>query len=228
MTRLILEFGSNAYPFTQAKLYKMLNASRHAGVWGVKVQLFKAEHFPEAEREEKRQYEFPRRLYPWFVMQAHELGLNAGASVFDDEACDLVASAKSDFLKLATRERWNAGLRYRAQRAYGGTIIRSFDITKTEEKPPDRMRREIPMGCIPEYPVEWTFAKLLYQVRLVSMFYNKAWGWSSHTADIKDCLSAHCGGASVIEKHVDLDGKGPEAAWSIDFKTAKELAEAIK
>src|SRR3990172_1121814 len=75
----------------------------------VKVQLFKAEHFPSAEHASKRPLEFPRARLVEFVEAAHRHGLRAGASVFDNEAVELAAK-HCDFLKLAAREWDNAEL----------------------------------------------------------------------------------------------------------------------
>jgi len=233
MTNLILEFGSNAYPFTKGKLYRMLYETARAGAWGAKVQLFKAEHFPAKEQDAKRELEFPRDRYSWFVMQAHGLGIHAGASVFDEDACKLVSDAGSDFLKLATREQYNTELRLAAQGAYGGTIIRSVEfsrLTDMQKRLPDRMRREIIMACMPYYPASYGRREALQQIMVALRLANSKvpWGWSSHTMHVKDCENAAYAGASVIEKHIDMDMNGPEAGWSVDFKTIAKLVEAIK
>ena len=54
----------------------------------VKVQIFRATHFPEAEQASKHPLEFPRERFADFVKVAHYYGVQAGASVFDADAVE--------------------------------------------------------------------------------------------------------------------------------------------
>ena len=80
-----------------------------SGASHVKIQCFRAEHFPEWAQADKRAAEFPRERLREFAELAHAHGLKAGASVFDAEAVELCAR-ELDFLKLAAREQDNREL----------------------------------------------------------------------------------------------------------------------
>ena len=87
-TFVIAETCSNIIPHLN-HLESMVMAVRLSGADALKVQLYKAEHFPESERDSKRLTEFPRHLFPDLVSMCHANGLACGASVFDEEAVDL-------------------------------------------------------------------------------------------------------------------------------------------
>lgn len=218
MTYIIAEFGSNAWPFTREKLTGLLIGAAEANVDAVKVQLFRADHFPNEERKAKARYEFPRDEFAWFVNTAHMLGLAAGASVFDQDAVDLCVYIPTDFIKLASREEDNHSLRKYVQANYRRTIVRS--VAYPPKQPIRRMPREVTLGCISEYPTirgHW----------LLPDFHTllpKPYGWSSHTMMAEDCLAATGLGAVAIEKHMRLFDNDPEALWSL---TPKQMGNLV-
>ncbi len=144
---VVCEFGSNPAPDWDFPVW--CAAAKLAGADGVKVQLWKAEHFRKSaklglqysndiankivnwyeviddkEVETKRPLEFPRERFGEFVSIAHSMGLQAGASVFDSDA-SLLVSEYADFGKLAAREQDNHKLINAA----------FFDICQTKLKP---------------------------------------------------------------------------------------------
>ena len=63
MTFLIADLCSNIRPFTKERIGEFIDNAALAGADAVKVQLFKADHFPNEERAAKRPLEFPRELF---------------------------------------------------------------------------------------------------------------------------------------------------------------------
>lgn len=212
-TFIVAELGSNCHPFTERKLLHLLDGACLARADAVKIQLFRADHFPNIERNEKAKYVFPRDKLGWFIRKAREVfGLKVGASVFDKDAVDLVSDHGLEFIKLATREEHNHGLRDYVQETFYGSIFRSVDYPPTY--PVTRFPREITLGCIPDYPTKprrghWGFLHDMHT------HLPEPWGWSSHSLCIEDCLYAVMKGARVIEKHLYYSENDPEYRWSL-------------
>ena len=155
-------------------------------------------------------------------------GLQGGASTFDIDAIDLSAGLGADFVKLATREQHNLALRNYAGREFKGVIYRSVNFNELAYHAP-RLPREVTLGCIPRYPTNIT-NKLLNDIefKLSGGYLPEPFGWSSHTRMYDDILVAARAGATVIEKHIQLDGTDPEAGWSLDFWELKTLVTLLK
>ena len=225
-TLIIAELGSNAAPFSRDRIKNMVVLAKRAEADAVKVQLFKAEHFPNEERAAKKRLEFPRELYGYFLEEARKRKLQGGASVFDVDAIDLCTRLGSDFIKLATREQRNVHLREHVQRTFKGTIFRSVDFLDILEYD-DRMPREVTLACISKYPTAMNH-KLFLRMHETLGLVPSPWGWSSHTQGIEDCIRAAIKGASVIEKHLLYSHNDNEAKWSIDFGEFKLMARLIR
>lgn len=212
----IAEFGSSPAPFTRDRLNQFILKAAVARANAIKIQLFKADHFPNEERAAKQKLEFPRELLGWFFERAQFYGLRVGASVFDKEAIDLCTRLGSDFIKLAAREQYNCALREYAQQ-FKGTIFRSIDFNGLDDYEP-RLPREVTLGCIPRYPTNIA-PKLITDMtnKLSSGHLSDPWGWSSHTPLFDDVLWAAHLGAKVIEKHFKINSTDIEAKWSLDM-----------
>ena len=225
-TFIVAELGSNCFPFTDRKLLHLLDGAALAKVDAVKVQLFRADHFPDIERNEKARYVFPRDRLGWFTQQARlRYGLKVGASVFDNDAVDLVADLGLEFIKLATREEHNHKLRNYIQETFYGAIFRSVDYPPTY--PVTRLPREVTLGCIPKYPTKprsghWGFLHDMHT------YMPAPWGWSSHTLCVEDCLIAVAKGARVIEKHLYYSENDPEYRWSLPPMTLRSMVFVIR
>jgi len=219
VVKIIAELGSNpAAGGWQLACY--CDAAAMAGADAVKVQLFRAEHFPEAEWESKRVLEFPRERLAEFVDYAHVAGLEAGASVFDAGAVQ-AAAKHCDWLKLAARERTNIqlrGLTVTTRKVVYRSISSFHNFLVTG--------REVPMVTIQQYPAPMWKA-LLAAVGAADYFRKhgvKMWGWSSHTRGWLDCALAARLGASVIEKHFCLSHDEIEGGHSL---TPDEFARMV-
>lgn len=223
--KLIAELGSNPAP--EWDLRRWCEEAAGAGATHVKIQLWRPEHFPESERADKRWLEFPRSHLGKFAETAHGFGLQAGASVFDGEAIEIVAR-RCDFLKLAAREVNNPGLTVptlAAGQRYGKPVYRSVpDLTWGYSN-----RHMTLLYVIPEYPTPmW---KALVAVVRAAVHFRKLespWGWSSHTTGWLDCWLAAKLGASVVEKHFALSKDDVEAGHSLTPDAFQRLAERIR
>lgn len=218
-TFIIAECCSNIIPH----LYNLPNIVKQItsiGADALKVQLYKADHFPESERANKKRTEFPRHVFPKLVKLCHERGLACGASVFDEEAIDVVVGGGGDFLKLATREWQNQSL-YDLCDATGLPVIYSKDCRKKlghlDHHYKD-VRRGLAMACIPEYPS----GKFLMPI------YMNDRGWSSHTDHWLDCIIAVSRGAIVIEKHIKFIANDYEAGWSLYPDQFQQMVKDIR
>lgn len=237
---VVAELGSNIHPFKAEQLQLKIRAAAAAGADAVKIQLFRAEHFPEAEQQTKKQFEFPRHMIPIFAQIAIQHGVAYGASVFDKQAVDMMVAARCDFLKLATREMGNVELRkycheefiepiYRsvywppriAERHYQGMMAvgdRLFDHDAWN-------RGEVTFGCVPEYP---SYRHAWWDLAQLSSVLPEPFGWSSHTQGMEDVLIAVQAGATAIEKHLATDPADVEAEWSLMPLEFARMVEAIR
>lgn len=220
---VIADLCSNLFPFGEIRLNRMIELSGLSGASAVKIQVFTRSHFPRAERESRRLYEFPRDELKRFVGRANASRLKAGASVFDEHAVDACFEAGCDFLKIASREAYNMPLVHLALDT-GLPVYTSF---RWGINGPAWMREiatgETPLACIASYPTaEWG------GIEQTTRWLGKSWGWSSHTSHYQDVLEAVAAGATVVEKHLALSPDDPEAAWSLLPQQMKEMVDAIK
>lgn len=202
----------------------MIMNAKGAHADAVKVQLFRADHFPNTERARKVLYEFPRNEFGWFVRYAHSAGLKVGASAFDDDAVRLCSDTGADFVKLATREQPNVALRTFCQEHFHRTVIRS--VVWPMQETVERWPREITLGCISEYPADDRTA--WHQVHSLFLNIPAPRGWSSHTVGWFDCLTAFMRGAQVIEKHIYLMEDDPESGWSLSVQNFGSMIKTIR
>lgn len=209
-----------------------------SGATHVKIQCFKAEHFPIAEQESKRPLEFPRELVPLFVETAHRYGLKAGASVFDKEAVEL-AVRHCDFIKLAAREQYNKELAWAASDFPPWTpsdsprikpVYRSVSEWNAWDRFSIPLHKGATLFAIQKYParlIESLLCVINASRRFTAFFNAPHWGWSSHTRGWIDCLFAAKLGAAVIEKHLALSPSDIEAGHSLLPDEFSKMARAI-
>ena len=209
---IIAELGSNPAPHGWP-LEDYVQAAALTGATSVKVQCFRAEHFPEWAQAEKRKVEFPRARLGEFARLAHAYGLAAGASVFDAEAVELCAQ-ELDFLKLAAREQHDYGLGCLCMHS-GKRLYRSISEDKAFMDYGYTYQGGAVLWAIQKYPAGMieSILTLLHAARLFKS-HGKRWGWSSHTRGWLDVTLAARLGASVAEKHFALSADDPEAGHS--------------
>ena len=211
---IIAELGENAFPFSMVRLTDLIGVAAVAGAHAIKVQLYRADHFPKAEQLAKANTEFPRHRVRDLVALAHAEGLLAGVSVFDPEAIKVAQDAGVDFIKLATREQSNVQLLTAVLDSGAPNIFRSVDwreVLAGHSVITYDWADVITLACISEYPTALT---TVHTDRLSSLMADP-FGWSSHTTGWVDCVEAVRQGACVIEKHLCLDPSDPEGLWSL-------------
>ena len=225
---IIAEWGSGPAPAWDFTAWA--NATAAAGADAGKVQLWRISHFGPEEAQAKLPYVFPRERLSEFARACHDLGLQAGASVFDDAAVRL-AARHCDFLKLAAREMDNHDLLYAAsESAYetGRHLYRSIsDLSHFRRIHPSSHITHL--CALQRYPAPM-LATLAHVTRAAAFFRRQGvvWGHSSHTTGILDAWWASCLGASVVEKHIDLTGHGIEAAHSLTPDRFARLVRAVR
>lgn len=220
---IIAEFGSS--PAADSwPLGEWCYAVQQTGADAVKVQLFRAGHFPEAEQDAKHLLAFPRHLLADFVDTAHYCDLRAGASVFDMDAVRL-AAWHCDFLKLAAREQYNKSLT-------GAVLNKPLVVYRSisEFTAYHSASRVITLFTVQRYPLPMAHA--LTAVLRAALWFRAHgvhwWGWSSHSAGALDCVLAARLGAQAIEKHFALSSDDVEAGHSLQPEAFRRMVEAIK
>lgn len=218
---IIAEIGSSPAPTWDFEPWCAAAAS--AGADAIKVQLFKADHFPEAERASKHPLEFPRERLAEYVRCAHSFGLTAGASVFDIEAVRL-AERWCDWIKLAAREQHNYPLILEAGRM-GKKLYKSVSDSRVVDWPQD-----VTLFAIQKYPASMAYSLLMcFRWRLYCHVIGiSSYGWSSHTRYTADCVLAARLGATVIEKHLAIHPTDMEAGHSLGPQQFAAMVRAIR
>ncbi len=218
-TTIIAELGSSPYPAWDFEPW--CAAAANAGADAVKVQLFRADHFPESERPAKRPLEFPRGRLREFVQCAHAYGLTAGASVFDLEAVALAAEW-CDWLKLAAREQENDVL-FDACLKTGKPLYRSV----SEFGNASIFENQTALYAIQKYPAPIVLS-CLRVFRFKRYMEDYSWGWSSHTTGTLDCVLAARLGAVVLEKHFSMSPSDCEAPHSLQPAQFAAMCRSIR
>lgn len=224
-TFVIAELCSNVIPYLSLEggLESAVREVANTGATANKIQLFSHRHFPQPEWESKKRVEFSRNRVQEFVDLCHKYNLLAGASVFDDDAVDLLEQCGADYIKMATREHFNLNL---WQRVLESPLpkIASFEYNPDDDEPYSDLpyaENTIHLACIPQYPV--IDPRMPSWIDLMDN-----WGFSSHTPDYLDCLLAVSRGACVIEKHVKFSEQDYEAGWSLLPKQFGEMCRDIR
>ena len=217
---IIGELCSNIIHYLPNDLDLVIGEAVKSNATALKVQLFTHKHFPEPEWESKKRVEFPRHLVPDFIRLCHKYDLLAGASVFDEEAVDLLEQHGADYIKIAVREFDNINL---WQRVLESPLpkIASFDIGQNVDLP--WARDTTWLACIPKYPN--TSLRVPHYDKLTS------WGWSSHYVRGDRCLDillAVAAGAQIIERHFCLSENDYEAGWSSDPKEFRQMVQDVR
>ena len=226
MTHIIAEFGSSPAP--EWDFEKWSRSAANAGARRVKVQVFKAEHFPPPFDEIKQRDVFPRQRLQEFGDCARAHGLTPGASVFDREAAFAAAKAL-DFLKLAAREQYNEKLIldvWEATQHHRRPVYRSVSILDVDD---DWIGWStwVTLFAIQEYPAAMTHSLAdLFNAAAWFKRHGIRWGWSSHTTGILDCQIARWLGAEVIEKHYAVSPLDSEAGHSLTPKQFQRLVRS--
>jgi len=225
----VAEISSNHHRDPERCL-AFVDCAARIGCDAVKFQLFRVRELfaPEVlaaspEHRRRERWELPPELLPALAERARERGLAFGCTPFDLRAVDEL-EPHVDFYKVASYELlWDDLLR--ACAATGRPLVRSTGMATLEEvaHAVDVVRgagaqRLTLLHCVSTYPTPPEQANLgaLGALRTLAPRAPElelAVGWSDHTGSPGVIHRAvHRQGAEMVELHLDLDGRGDEAA----------------
>jgi N-acetylneuraminate synthase len=217
----ISEVSSNHHRDLQ-RCFDFIDRSADIGCWGVKFQLFRIDELfaPEilrkSEMHRRRQaWELPEDYIPRLVEHCRRRGIAFGCTPFYMEAVEVLAP-HVDFFKIASYELlWKDLLQ--ACAATGKPVILSTGMATMDEiaAAVDCLRgagcRDLTLlHCVSSYPSPAAECNLAAIETLRSTFDCRA-GWSDHSVSPGVISRAvNRWQASMVEFHLDLDGKGEE------------------
>jgi len=222
MTRFIAELGSN-HNAQRARCLELVDAAASAGCGAVKLQVFRVEDLfaPQAlrahpELARRRAWEFPLELLGPVRERCRARGVELGATPFALWAVEALAD-HVDFFKIASYELlWHELIR--ACAATGRPLVLSTGMATLSEAAEavavarsSAVRDLRLLHCVSGYPTPPEQANLAAIATLREQL-GVPVGWSDHTCSERVVRRAIARwGASDVELHIDLDGRGHEA-----------------
>lgn len=219
----IAEVSSNHGKDLQRSL-DFIDCAAEAGCDAVKFQLFKIDQLfaPEilarSEKHRARQnWELPLEFLPELASYCRKRKVDFGCTPFYLEAIDELLPYV-DFFKVASYEMMWLDLVARCVKT-GKPLIISAGMATMEEivATHDHAKQQgcddlVLLHCTSAYPTPYREANLKAMETIRNTTGSRV-GWSDHTVDAGVMQRAiHRWGASVVEFHLDLDGKGDEYA----------------
>lgn len=238
----IAEVSSNHHQDISRAL-ELIEASATAGCWGVKFQLFRVDQLfaPQIlERSEKhrqrKNWELAVEHLPVLAKRCRSLGVEFGCTPFYLAAVELLEPLV-DFLKIASYELLWDELLAACARTGRPIMLSTGMATLPEIMHAVTVLREhgcanpLLFHCTSAYPTPHTEANLS-AIETLRHVTGCEIGWSDHTVEPAVLYRAiNRWGASTIEFHIDLDGKGEEFAaghcWLPD-QIARVISETKK
>jgi sialic acid synthase SpsE/sugar phosphate isomerase/epimerase len=215
--KIIAEIGIN-HNGDISQALALIDAAAEAGVWGIKFQYRNLDNAYAGEakeigddmllREIQRNYLSPTTIIE-LVNNAHDLGIHAGISFFDEaDINDFLDSIDTfDFFKAPSVELCNTELINRML-SFGKPVFVSLGCHNENEieQAFSNFKGDnwIAMHCVSNYPVSLVNAKLGY-LRYMAKKWDRPFGYSSHDANWEVNLIAMSMGATVIERHITFD-----------------------
>lgn len=225
---LIAEIGINHNGQIDTAL-ALIKAAAASGVHGIKFQYRNlANAYVEGAnqigdeillKEITKNYLAPKEILV-LVEQAHQIGVDAGISFFDEADIDDFGNdiERFDFFKAPSVELTNTSLINRMLH-YGKPVYLSLGCYSEQEIDRAFASYEgdnwLAMHCVSNYPVSLTNAKLGYLTHM-SEKWQRPFGYSSHDENWEACLIAMSMGVSVIERHITFD----KQAQGLDHSTS--------
>ena len=200
----------------------LVEAACECGFDAVKFQLFSINDLfaPEilaqsAEHRARRTWELPLKFIPELAQRARDLGLEFSCTPFSLKAVEQLLP-HVDFLKVASYELLWDELIQECGRS-GLPLVVSTGMASFEEVDhavqvaTEAGCRDLTLlHCVSAYPTPMTEANLA-AIKTLHERTGLPVGWSDHTNDPAVIQrTVHRWGASLVEMHLDLDGKGAE------------------
>ena len=186
---------------------------------------------PWAGRQLRELYEECRTPWEWHApifARCRERGLMGFSTPFDGASVDLLASLGCPIYKIASFEVTDLALVRRAA-ATGKPLIIStgmateFEIGEAVEVARAECARDITLlKCVSAYPAPAEGFNLRTMVDMRRFHCDV--GLSDHTRGTAVAVAATALGAAVIEKHITLDGAGPDGGFA---STVDEFAAMV-
>jgi sialic acid synthase SpsE len=222
-TQFIAEVSSNHHRDLE-RCFDFIDTAARIGCDAVKFQLFKidqlfaTEILVKSETHRKRKdWELPAAFLPELAKRSHDQGIQFSCTPF---YLDAVAELEPhvDFYKIASYELlWDDLIR--ACAGTGKPLILSTgmatlpEIQHAVDTAHDAGCADLTLlHCISGYPTPLHECNLA-AIQTLRIAYNCSVGWSDHSVSPAVLYRAiHAWGASTIEFHLDLEGKGEEFA----------------
>jgi N-acetylneuraminate synthase/sialic acid synthase len=241
---LICEVGNN-HQGSPAIARKLIDAAADAGAQAVKFQrrnnltLYtqalldqpydNENSFGPTYGAHRAALELPLVEYPALIAHAHDRGMDAICTAFDEGAVDDIVAAGFDGLKLPSGAVTDLALIDHATRSGLPLIISTggclgTDIATAWEHAPMAAF----LHCTASYPCDFAELNLSYITEL-RMQLDNIIGWSGHDSGIAMSVVAYTLGARIIERHVTLNRaqKGTDHAFSLEPAGLKKLCRDL-
>lgn len=220
--RFVAEVSSN-HNRDEKRALAFIDVAASIGCDAVKFQLFRIDELfaPEilsqSEKHRKRRaWELPAEMLPALASRCRERGIEFSCTPFYLEAVTQLQPHIA-FYKIASYELlWHDLVRACAQTgkplvlATGMATLKEIEDSVAAARSAGCTDLTI-LHCVSGYPAPVKEANLA-AIETIRRALGVAVGWSDHTVDPGVVLRAvHRWGASMIEFHLDLDGKGEEA-----------------
>lgn len=220
--RFVAEVSSN-HNRDEKRALAFIDVAASIGCDAVKFQLFRIDELfaPEilsqSEKHRKRRaWELPAEMLPALASRCRERGIEFSCTPFYLEAVTQLQPHIA-FYKIASYELlWHDLVRACAQTgkplvlATGMATLKEIEDSVAAARSAGCMDLTI-LHCVSGYPAPVKEANLA-AIETIRRALGVAVGWSDHTVDPGVVLRAvHRWGASMVEFHLDLDGKGEEA-----------------
>lgn len=184
----------------------------------------------------KRGLEFGLNQYADLAAHCEKVGIEWGASVWDETAVGSLSLMAPDWLKLASPTLTSMPT-LAAVRAWGVETKRPVLVStgmSTICEVDEALKalkgcQKILMHCVSAYPLKPADVHLEFMDELKTMFGFPV-GYSGHTDDIWDGVAAAARGAACVEKHVTLDRAmwGSDQALSIEPHDLRRMVSIIR
>lgn len=243
--KIICEIGANHCQDYERALCLVYEAAE-AGADAVKVQMYTPDGMTLDSKDERfyikdglwkgqslyQLYEKTCMPYEWVPKLknvAETQGMFFVASVYDLETVRIAEDMGIDWYKIASYEAsW-----HELVQAVGDTkkptmislgCCMDYPEAYQAWRPIKKKNRYL-MHCVSQYPADIKDMNL----RTITDLTRYGWaGLSDHTPDLTAAVVATALGASVIEKHMDLDGAGPDGKFSLTPDVFKMLVDTVR
>jgi len=221
-TKFVAEVSSNHNQDLKRSL-EFVNTAADCGFDAVKFQLFEVEKLfsPEArlakpQLGERKGWELPPSFIAPLASRAHDLGIEFSCTPFHLEAVELLKSFV-DFYKIASYELLWPNLAQACAKTGKPLVISTGMAELSEvELAVSAITKNFPeinltiLHAVSSYPAPFAECNLA-AIETLRQKFGFSVGWSDHTVSDGVINAAVFGQqASMIEMHIDLDGKGFE------------------